>query len=128
MEFFKFLSEYWYLIITALAMVILAVCFIVDFIKKSPKERLESVKQWAVYACALAEAHLGSGTGQLKMKETYNMFLKTFPSLAEIISFEQYKAIAEESLAELKEMLKTNPNIQNIVQDQTIIQDINNKE
>ena len=111
----EFIINYWYLIITALAILVMAILFIVDFAKKSPKEKLESVKQWAIYACALAQAHLGSGTGQLKMRETYNMFLQTFPTLAQVISFDTYKNTAEMALTELKEMLKTNPNIQNAI-------------
>lgn len=111
----EFIGNYWYLIVTAAAMVVLAVTFIIDFIKKSPKERLESVKQWAVYACALAQAHLGSNTGQLKMKETYNMFLEKFPDLAKQISYETYKKTAEEALIEFKDMLKTNPYTQNVL-------------
>lgn len=111
----EFIVNYWYLIVTAIAMVIVAISFVIDFIKKSPKERLECVKQWAVYACAMAEAHLGSNTGQMKMKETYDMFLAKFPSLAQQISYETYKNIAEQALLELKEMLKTNPNTQNVI-------------
>ena len=102
----EFIINYWYLIITALAILVMAILFIVDFAKKSPKEKLESVKQWAIYACALAQAHLGSGTGQLKMRETYNMFLQTFPTLAQVISFDTYKNTAEMALTELKEILK----------------------
>ena len=115
MNFLDFILNYWHLIITALAMIVIAIVFIIDFIKKSPKERMDSIKQWAIYACALAESHLGSGTGQLKMRETYDMFLEKFPSLAEVITYEKYKAIAETALIEFKEMLKTNPNIQNII-------------
>ena len=46
------------------------------------------------------------------MRETYDMFLQRFPSLANIITYETYKETAENALAEFKEMLKTNPNIQ----------------
>ena len=108
----EFIINYWPMIIVAIAMLFIAVITVIDFIKKSPKERMETVKQWAIYACALAQAHLGSGTGQLKMRETYDMFLQRFPSLANIITYETYKETAENALAEFKEMLKTNPNIQ----------------
>ena len=120
MGFFEFLGNYWYLIITALSIIVIAIISIINFMKQNPEERLKSVKQWAIYACALAESHLGSGTGQLKMRETYNMFLQTFPSLAEKISYNTYKGIAEEALVEFKEMLKTNPNVQNVVTQEQI--------
>ena len=37
----EFIVNYWYLIVTAIAMVIVAISFVIDFIRKSPKERLE---------------------------------------------------------------------------------------
>lgn len=111
----EFLINYWPMLIVAAAMLVMAIIFIIDFIQKSPKEKLESIKQWAIYACALAEAHLGSGTGQLKMRETYDMFLQRFPSLATYISYETYKETAEMALVEFKQMLSSNPNIQEMI-------------
>lgn len=111
----QFLIDYWPMIIVAIAMIIMAIAVVIDFIKKSPKEKLDSIKQWAIYACALAEAHLGSGTGQMKMRETYDMFLQRFPSLASLITFQKYKQIAESALIEFKQMLSSNPNIQEML-------------
>ena len=50
----EFIINYWPMIIVAIAMLFIAVITVIDFIKKSPKERMETVKQWAIYACALA--------------------------------------------------------------------------
>lgn len=111
----NFIINYWPMLIVAIAIIAMAVVTIIDFINKSPKERIETIKQWAVYACALAEAHLGSGTGQMKMRETYDMFLQRFPSLATVITYEKYKEIAEKALLEFKQMLSTNPNIQAMI-------------
>ncbi len=111
----NFLINNWYLIIVAIAVVTIAGTFIVNFMQKSTEEKLQSVKEWAIYACAIAEATLGSGTGQLKMRETYDMFITRFPDLAKIISFETYKMTAEIALTEFKKMLETNPNVQELI-------------
>lgn len=110
-----FIINYWPMLIVAIAIIAMAIVTVIDFINKSPKERIETIKQWAVYACAMAEAHLGSGTGQMKMRETYDMFLQRFPSLATVITYEKYKEIAEKALLEFKQMLSTNPNIQEMI-------------
>jgi hypothetical protein len=49
------------------------------------------------------------------MRATYNMFLSTFPKLANAIPFETYQNIAEMALTEFKHMLDTNPKIKDQV-------------
>lgn len=39
-----------------------------------------NVKEWLLLAVTEAEKALGSGTGQLKLRQTYQMFVKTFPA------------------------------------------------
>ena len=53
-------------------------------------EQLKKVKEWLLWAVAEAEKELGSGTGQLKLRYVYDMFIVKFPSLAKIISFETF--------------------------------------
>lgn len=103
--------NYWPLLIVLLSVFCCAIYIVNNFLGKTREERLENIKQWAIYACALAEKELGSGTGQLKMRATYNMFLSTFPKLANVISFETYQHIAEMALTEFKHMLETNPKV-----------------
>lgn len=113
----KFIIENWYIIIAALAVCAFGGSFVANFLQKSTEEKLESVKQWAIYACAIAQAHLGSGTGQLKMRQTYDMFIIRFPDLAKVISYETYKMTAQLALTELKKMLATNPNVKDLIID-----------
>ena len=113
----KFIIENWYMIIAALAVCAFGGSFVANFLQKSTEEKLQSVKEWAIYACAIAQAHLGSGTGQLKMRQTYDMFIIRFPDLAKVISYETYKMTAELALTELKKMLATNPNVKDLIID-----------
>lgn len=111
----NFLINYWDIILIAIAVLTVSGVSIINFSKKSTAEKMKSVKEWAIYACALAEAHLGSGTGQLKMRETYDMFIVRFPNLAKIVPFEIYKATAEIALTEFKKMLELNPNVKDLI-------------
>lgn len=111
----NFLINNWYLIIVAIAAIVVAGMFIYSFMQKPTPEKLQNIKEWAIYACALAQAHLGSGTGQLKMRETYDMFISRFPDLARIVPFEMYKGIAESALLEFKKMLENNPKVKELI-------------
>lgn len=111
----NFIIQNWPFLIIGLAVIIVGLKLLYNFIKNPSAQQLESIKQWAIYACAMAEASLGSGTGQLKMRATYDMFLNKFPALAKLVSFEKYQQIAEMALMEFKKMLKENPNVQELI-------------
>ena len=111
----QFLIDYWPFIIIFIAMAVIGIRFIIKFVKNPTPQQLESIKQWAIYACAMAEASLGSGTGQLKMRATYDMFLTKFPALSKLISFEAYQGITETALVEFKKMLAQNPSVKDLI-------------
>lgn len=68
----------------------------------------QKVKNWLVYAVTLAESELGSGTGQLKLRSVYNMFVLRFPKLSMIITFERFSDLVDDALDIMREMLKNN--------------------
>lgn len=88
--------------------------FIIDckaFFGKPGTEQLEDVKEWLLWAVMQSEKHLGGGTGTLKLREVYDMFLTKFPWLAKMISFEQFADLVDEALEEMKGLLKSNAEI-----------------
>lgn len=103
-------------IIIVVAFVGISIFKFLGFSKKTWEEKVNTVKEWAVYACALAEAELGAGTGALKLRRTYDMFVTRFPSLANKFSFSTYQDIAEDALLTFKDMLKTNNNVQQLIE------------
>lgn len=74
----------------------------------------QKVKNWLVYAVSLAESELGSGTGQLKLRSVYNMFILRFPKLSMIITFTRFSDLVDDALDIMREMLK-NDKIANII-------------
>lgn len=107
----NFIQEYWFLIVAAIAIVSIVSIKAYIWFKKPGNEQLEQVKQWLIYAVAKAEAELGSGTGQLKLRYVYDQFIKKFPAVAIFLSFEDFSKLVDEALEELEKMIKENKEI-----------------
>jgi hypothetical protein len=111
MSVIDFIQEYWFLIVAAVAAISVISIKIYLWFKKPGNEQLEQVKQWLIYAVAKAEAELGSGTGQLKLRYVYDQFIKKFPAIAIFISFEDFSKMVDAALEELEKMMKENKEI-----------------
>lgn len=62
-----------------------------------------------------AEKELGSGTGQLKLRQVYDLFLQRFPAIAKRISFETFSYWVDRALIDMREMLNKNKAIYRMV-------------
>lgn len=111
MSVIDFIQEYWFLIVAAVAVISVVSIKAYLWFKKPGNEQLEQVKQWLIYAVAKAEAELGSGTGQLKLRYVYDQFIKKFPAIAIFISFEDFSNMVDAALEELEKMMKENKEI-----------------
>ena len=111
MSVIDFIQEYWFLIVAAVAAISVISIKAYLWFKKPGNEQLEQVKQWLIYAVAKAEAELGSGTGQLKLRYVYDQFIKKFPAIAIFISFEEFSKMVDAALEELEKMMKENKEI-----------------
>lgn len=69
----------------------------------------KKIKEWLIDACGQAEEYFGSGTGQLKLRKVYAMFVEQYPIFSNFISFEKFSQWVEESLAILKRWIDLNP-------------------
>lgn len=114
MEIAQFIQEYWYLIIALIAVVSVVSIKAYIWFKTPGEEQKEKIRQWLIYAVAEAEKKLGSGTGQLKLRYVYNMFIAKFPAAALFIDFEDFSQMVDKALEELQELIRTNVNIQAI--------------
>ena len=100
----EFLQQYWLIIIFALA----AAGTLIYIIIKEPQR----IKQWLIWACAQAELALGSGTGMLKLREVYDMFITQYPIFSKIIPFSVFQRWTEEALLVFKQWLESNATAQ----------------
>lgn len=82
--------------------------FLDKFIKKSKEQKMQMVKDWLLYAIAMAERELGSGTGRIKLGQVYEQFLLVFPQLQRLISFDTFAKMVDDVLAEFTKLVKEN--------------------
>ena len=104
----KFIVENWYIIIAAIAVLAVVIYLLVKFFKLPRESQLAKVKEWLLFAVTEAEKEFGSGTGQLKLRYVYDMFVAKFPYLVKFISFELFSSLVDKALVEFKKLFNTN--------------------
>lgn len=115
----KALIEYWPLIFMLFITIFLGGYALYVFIKRPTSDQLKKVKEWLLYATSRAEKELGGGTGQIKLRYVYDMFLAKFPYLAQVIPFEQFSDLVDEALEKFRKMLEDNTAVKEYVSSPT---------
>lgn len=111
----KWLIDNWTLLVVVAA-VLVGVWFILKRIAAGPsEEQLLKVKEWLLFAVVMAEKELGAGTGQLKLRYVYDMFVEKFPALVSIISFELFSRLVDEALEKMRHLLEYNKDLEDYV-------------
>lgn len=123
-EIGMWLAENWYLALTAVVMVVMAVVLVGSFVKLPTKEQIAKIKEWLLYAVTEAEKELGGGTGQLKLRQVYDLFVQRFPAVAAVISFDTFSGWVDEALEQMREMLTKNENVAAYVENCFLVQEI----
>ena len=113
----EFLADYRWVIIVAAAVISVSAYAIYSFVKKPTTEQIKEVKEWLLYAVAEAEKTLGGGTGDLKLRYVYDLFLSKFPKLSCIISFDTFSNLVDQVLKEFRELLETNESVKSLIKD-----------
>ncbi len=105
----------WPLVIASVAVIVVAIISVLNFIQKPSNDQIQSVREWLLFACVQAEKQLGSGTGKLKLRYVYDMFLEKFPYIAKFLTFDTFSQYVDEALEKMKELLNTNERIKEYV-------------
>ena len=111
----SFIFENLLSIIVTIGVAFAAGFYIVEFWKKSKEAQISNVKEWLLYAVTLAEKELGGGTGKLKLRYVYDMFVTKFTWLNKVISFELFSEMVDEALTRMNHLLQTNEAIEEFV-------------
>lgn len=111
----QFFIENWYLLVAGIAVVAVGGYTAYVFAKKPSNAQLQAVKEWMLWAVTKAEKELGSGTGKLKLRYVYDMFITKFPWLDDVISFEMVSMMVDEALDEMRKMLESNKAVKDFV-------------
>lgn len=64
------------------------------------------VIEWLKFAVVEAEKLLGSGTGQLKLRQVYDWFCEKFPTTAALLPFAVFSAWVDVALETMKRWLE----------------------
>jgi hypothetical protein len=110
-----FLIENWYIILAVIVFAVEAGYCVYVFLKRPTSEQLKSIIEWLLYAVTQAEKELGSGTGKLKLRYVYNMFIERFSALASIITFDKFSTLVDDALTQMRQLLETNKAVQEYV-------------
>ena len=105
----------WFMLIVLAAIIAALFVAVKKFFGLPKDEQLEKVREWLLYAVTMAEKEYGSGTGKLKLRFVYDMFLVKFNWIAMVISFEKFSELVDKALEEMRPMLDQNERVKEIV-------------
>ena len=114
----EFLFENWFVIVALAAMIGFIGIAIWRFWKLPTDEQLNAVREWLLMAVTEAERELGGGTGKLKLRYVYDLFVVRFPWLAKVIPFAVFSTLVDDALIEMHEMLNTNDAVKKYVKEE----------
>lgn len=114
----EFIINYWYIIVGIIAVLIVAGFAIYKFAGLPTSGQIKKIKEWLLYAVTMAEKELGSGTGQIKLRSVYDLFVTRFPTIAKLISFETFSGWVDEALDSMEGLLETNEKVKALIENE----------
>ena len=108
----NFLADNWFYLIILIAIIVIIARLVYQFFKDPSSVDLSKVQEWLLWAVMQAEKQLGGGTGQLKLRYVYDMFIARFPAISKVLTFEAFSIMVDIALAKLNEMLQNNKKVQ----------------
>lgn len=111
-----YIIDNWYIILIFALFVVLAVCAVYRFAKQPTTEQLAKVREWLLWAVTEAERELGGGTGRLKLRQVYDLFIVRFPWLAKVVPFNLFSDLVDDALVEMRDLLAKNNAVQDYVE------------
>nr|DAU76885.1 MAG TPA: holin [Caudoviricetes sp.] len=109
LDVLKWIIENWQVIVAAAAACILAYSQIKKFMKLSDEQKkekaLELIRGAALSLMANAEAIFKGETGEIKKSECYHQICAEFPWIAELVSFEQFSQIIDDTMDKFNEYM-----------------------
>ena len=89
------------------------------YLGKGTEFKKEDCKEYKTIEGALKAAakneELGAGTGKLKLRYVYDMFVARFEWLAKVITFDMFSMMVDEALEQMRTMLDSNEAVQKLI-------------
>ena len=87
----KYIVENWFVIVGLIAVLTAGGYAVYVFVKMPSDKQLNKVREWLLYAVTKAEKELGGGTGQIKLRYVYDMFVARFKAAGfEVLTENKY--------------------------------------
>lgn len=102
-------------IILGLITVIVICVIVIWFLKLGKKKQIAIISEWLLLAVIKAEKELGDGTGQIKLRFVYDLFIDKFRFASMFITFGQFSALVDGALIIMKEMVSNNNQVKNYI-------------
>lgn len=106
----------WPIIIGVICVIAVIVIVVLKFFKLPTKEQLAKIKEVLLVWVIQAEKELGGGTGQVKLRYVYDLFVARFPAIAKVVKFETFSGWVDEALDQMRELLAKNENLEAYVE------------
>lgn len=116
MDGINYLIQNWALVIAVVALIGVCIWSVFQFVQIPTSKQVAKVQEWLLWAVTKAEAELGSGTGQLKLRYVYDMFVEKFPAVAKAMSFEYFSMMVDKALDKMKDILRQNKSATKLVE------------
>lgn len=111
----NWLIENWYLLVVGIAATVVGCLAVYKWAGKPTEEQVKNIKEWLLYAVIEAEKQLGGGTGQIKLRQVYDMAIQRFKWLS-IVPFATFSDWVDEALEQMKKMLAENEKVKQLVE------------
>ena len=79
------------------------------------KGQKNKAQDWLIWAVSQAESYLGSGTGKLKLRYVYDLFIEKFPVFSTLVPFSTFEVWTDEALKIMRKYIETNPAIADVI-------------
>jgi len=112
----EFIINNWYIILALVAILTAVGAAMYRYFHLPSEAQLAKVREWLLWAVTEAEKELGGGTGKLKLRQVYDLFVTRFSWLARIVSFDLFSSLVDDALEEMREMLKNNKAVKALVE------------
>lgn len=112
----EFIVENWRILFALVALGVVLGISVYHFVQMPSNKQLAKVREWLLWAVTEAEKELGGGTGKLKLRQVYDLFVVRFPWLAKVVSFDLFSTLVDEALVDMRAMLQNNGDVKSYVE------------
>lgn len=102
-------------VIFVLIIAILIIVFLIWFLKLGKAQQIKIISEWLILAVIKAEKELGGGTGQVKLRYVYDLFIDKFKFVSMFITFQSFSLLVDGALIVMKEMVSNNNQIKEYI-------------